>query len=510
MTTLQVAAPALVQKAGRVWLQRTELQPFFPLTTAGLSAANFPEAAQTAIRGQSSNTRTGSDVVDVTDGDTELSTFSIPTRLFEVKNYLLGISKEFVNVQLHTGPTGNPTQYDGTKFGFAWLLAKRGTATADILAILDNAGEGLPVSVEFPFTPTIGPAVIDWTVALSRRTTVEAEEAFGIFTLPENKDGSPSRKVLSGEVGMIVHAAGAAAAANVYFFKDGLKTAPTVTGTDPLGVNIDLKAVTGFGDKLAPRFIIAADTQAGVAAQVVYTEDYGTTWTIVTVNATVADQINAFSILNASRIYGAGGQAASSKVWMSKDGGATWDETDIGLAQPINAISVMPNGIGFAGGPANTIARVNNFETWTAKTGPTDGAGDAILAVAVKKSTGTVFIGNDAGELYASDDDGATWTTQTATIQGVTATSINHIEFDPITGEFGYMEVSTASDRIILRTTDGGASWRRYSLGSGGLSNIAQNSLHVPGPNQVLSCGAVSTTATILQGQTEFDGGFQK
>lgn len=512
MTTLQVAAPSLVQKAGRVWLQRTELEPFFPLSDAGLSGANFPEAAQTAIRGQSTSTRTGSEVVDITDGDTELAAFSIPTRVFEVRNYLVGIAKERVNVQLHTGPTGNPTQYDGAKYGFAWILARRGTGTIDILAILDNAGEGLPVSAEFPFVPTIGPVPIDWTAALSRRTTVEAEAANGIFTVPEAKEDAPSRKALVGEVGMIVHEAGAAAAANVYFFKDGLKTAPTVCPALPFGVNIHLLAVTGFGDKLAPRFIVAADTQAAAFAQIAYTDDYGTSWTSpINVSTTNADQINAFAILNASRIYGAGGRAATSLVHQSSDGGATWDETDVGLAQPINAISIMPNGIGWVGGPANTIARVNNFSTWTVKTGPSGGAGDAILAVAVKKTTGTVFIGNDAGELYSSDDDGASWVTKTTTIQGVTATSINHIQFDPWSGELGYMEVTTAADHVVLRTTDGGASWRRFSLGTGGISNIAQNSLHVSGPNTILTCGAASGgTATILQAQTDFDGGLQK
>ncbi len=512
MSTLQVAALPLQQKQGRVWLQRTELEPFFPLSDAGLSGSNFPEAAQTVIRGQATNTRTGSETIDVTDGDTELSTFTIPTRVLGIRNYLIGIAKEKVNVQLHTGPAGNPTQYDGADTGFAWILSRRGTGTADIMAIADNAGEGLPIGAEFPFTATLGPVVIDWTVALGRKTTVETVAAEGIFTLPEIKTDAPSRKALSGEVGMMVHVADTGVAANVYFFKNGLKTAPTVCPALPFGINIDLKAVVGYGDKLAPRFLVAADTQAALPAQIAYTDDYGTSWTSpISVGAVNADQINQFSLVNPSRIYGAGGQAASSKVWNSADGGATWTEVDLGLAQPINSIVVMPNGKGWVGGDSNVVAQVNNFDNWTTKTGPSDGAGDAILAVAIKKSTGTVFIGNDAGELYSSDDDGTSWVTQTATIQGVVATSINHIEFDPWTGEFGFMEVTIASDRVVLRTTNGGATWLRYSLGTGGLSNIAQNDIHVAGPNHVFTCGAASGgTATILLAQSVFDGGLQK
>ena len=512
MTTLQVAAPALQQKAGRVWLQRTELETYFPLSDAGMSGVNFPEAAQTVIRGQSTSSRTGSEATDVTDGDTDLAAFTIPTRLLEIRNYLLGIAKEKVNVQLLTGPAGNPTQYNGANTGFGWVLARRGPGTIDILAIADNAGEGLPVGAEFPFAAVIGPIPIDWTVALGRKATTEAEAAQAIFTIPVSKAAAPSRKALEGEVGMIVHVAGAAAAANIYFFKDGLATQPTVCPSLPFGIDIDLLDVAGYGDKLAPRFLVAADTQAALPAQIAYTDDYGTSWTApISISGTVADQANRFSIINPSRIYAAGGRSAISLVWTSKDGGATWSEADLGLLQPINDIEVMPNGKGWVGGPSNTVAMVTSFDNWVTKTGPADGSGDAVLAVAIKKSTGTVFIGNDAGELYSSDDDGATWVTRTGTIQGVTPTAINHIKFDRETGEFGFMEVTVSSNRVTLRTTDGGATWQRYTLGAAGLTNIAQTGVHVAGPNHVLTCGAASGgTATVVVGRSDFDGGLQK
>ncbi len=512
MTKLQVAALPLQQKQGRVWIQRTELNAYFPLSDAGMTGVNFPEAAQTVIRGQATTNRTGSNAIDVTDGDTDLAAFTIPTRVLEINNYLLGLAGEKVNVQLHTGQAGDPTQYNGANQGFAWVLARRGTGTVDILAIADNAGEGLPVGAEFPFVAVLGPLVVDWTVALARKTTVEAEAALGIFTLAERKSDDPARKTLVAQTGMIVHAAGAGVAANVYFFTDGMNSAPTVTPAAPIAtIDVNVVSVAGYGDKLVNRFIVGIETQAAVAPQINYTNDLGTTWAgLVNIGAVNADEATVLHVINASRIYAAGGQAASSKLWTSADGAASWTEIDPGLAQPLRAIDVKPNGIGWIAGDSNVIARITNFDSVATITGPSGGAGDAILAVAIKGDTGTVFIGNDAGELYASQDDGQSWLTRTTSIQGFTATSINHISFDD-TGQFGYMEISTASARRILRSTDGGNSWEAFSLGTGTVSNIAVNDMHVAGANAIVSAGAASGgTAVLLQALTNFDGGIQE
>lgn len=507
----QLAPIPLYQKEGRVWMQRTEGNVYFPLSQHGISSIVWPAAAPSAIRAQSNRVRAGNIVIDITLGDTELPTFSIPTRLFQTRNYLVGIaSGEFVNVQVHTGPGGSPTQYSGSKYGIGWVLCMRGTGNSDVGAVQDNAGEGVPVSYETPFTAVIGPIPIDWTMALALKTETSIYAANGIFALPSLPAEEPSRRILEGEVFFYVTDGAVAASGEVYYTKDGRITPMVQTAADPFGVNIHLKSVVAYGDKLSPRVIVAADTQAAAPSQIAYSDDYGATWNIVSMGAVNADQANRLWIVDASNIYGAGGQAASSKIWRSTTGGATWTEIDPALSQPLRDICVMGNGFGIAAGDANVVTVCTDFDDFSTVTGPAAGAGDTNLAVAIKNSTGTIYMGNDAGELYKSDDRGASWTTVTTAIQGFTATAINRIKFDP-SGEFGYMEITTAADRRILRTTDGGTTWTDYSLTMGGLSNIAQNDLHVIGPNHIISCGALNAAVpSLLVGQSNFDGMRQK
>jgi len=505
--TLQTQPIPVYQKSGRVWLQRTEGTPYYLFSNAGMTNITWPAAAPTQIRAQSTSQRQGSDTIDVTLGDKDLASFSIPTRLAATLNHLMALEGEQINVQLLTGPTGDPTTYGATQLGLGWVLAMRGAGTSDGGAIVDNAGEGVPVAFESPFSAVMGPIPIDWGVALSRISTAETEAMQDIFTLPVLKDFAPARKVVRGQVGMIVSdSAVGPATAGIYYFDDGMRASPTAVAGDPFAAGVGCKSVVGYGDKLESRFIVSAETQAGAAPQIAYTDDKGATWTAVNAGAVNADEASKLWLVSASYIVAVGGQAGSSKIWISKNGAASWTEYDPGLSQPLNDVKVMGNGYGMAVGDSNTVAVAENFDNFASVTGPAGGAGDAILAVGIKPSTGTTYIGNDAGELYMTQDHGATWTDVSTSIEGVTATSINHIEFDT-TGEYGFMEVSTAASRVMLRTTDGGNSWKQYQLGNAGMANIAKNGLHVAGPNHVMAVGAASGgTASIVLGETNFDG----
>lgn len=510
--SLQRAVIPLKTKQGRVYAQRRESNPYFPLENHGLTNIVWPAASLTAIRAQSTLQRTGSWMIDLVEGDTEMPTFSLPTYVQEVRNFLMSIAGEKVNIQLITGTSGAPTQYSGD-YGLGWFFARRGAATTAVGAIADNAGEGGPLTFETPFTAIMGPIPIDWTMALALKTSNAAQisAGWGVYCLPPLVDETEAKAVLPGEVGMIVgDSAVGPALAELVYFTDGLVSTPTACAADPFAAGRGARSVVGYGDKLNPRFIVSSETLAGTDPGISYTDDYGATWVAGTVTggATNVDEMTKLWIIHAGRIYACGGQAGSSKVWMSIDGGATWAETDLGLAQPMNDIQVAGNGIGYAVGAANVIARVDDFDSWSTLTGPAAGAGDDLLAVAIKISTGTLFIGNDAGELYVSNDKGVTWTTETSRIQGVTATSINHIEFDPMTGEFGYMEITTATPaRVKLRSTNGGVTWLPYSLGAPAGVNIATNGMHVVGPNHVLYTGAlVAAVASIVLGQSQYDG----
>jgi len=508
---MRLAPPYILVKEGKMWIYggANRIAICLLLDNGNMTNVNWPSAAPTQIRAQSVSSRAGSTIVAVTQGDKDLATFTIPTALRESQNLLNALEDEYVNVQLHTGSAGQPTDYSGANFGLGWVLCLRQPGTTAEVGRADNAGEGIQVPIEFPFAAVLGPIPIDWSARLERNTLItETETMTDVFTLPTLKDQDHGARVLPGQVGMLVaDSAVGPALAGIYYFSDGLRTAPTACAADPFGAGVGCESVVGFGDKRNHRYIVAAELQAGVAPAGSYTDDDGTTWNAFNFGAVVGDTCTRLWIVHAGRIYGCGGQAGSSKLWYSTDQGASWTEVDPGLAQPLNDIQVMVDGIGYAVGDANVICKITNWDQVSTLTGPAGGAGDANLAVAIKVTTGELYVGNDAGELYHSDDEGATWNTVTANIQGITATQVDHIEFD-MTGEYGFMVCTTAADVVTLRTTDRGASWREYDLGDGSsVANIAKHGLHVYGPNDCFVVGAASGgTAVVDEVTTDFDG----
>jgi hypothetical protein len=112
----------------------------------------------------------------------------------------------------------------------------------------------------------------------------------------------------------------------------------------------------------------------------------------------------------------------------------------------------------------------------------TGGAGDDVLSVHMTPD-GTIFIGNDAGELYGSYDLGYSWTA--LGVQGVTPTAIDAIDVwgDSII----WIAVDTAAGGRVLRSMDGGASFRLWSLNIP--TNAGINCLATVDPNVVFAGG---------------------
>jgi hypothetical protein len=121
-------------------------------------------------------------------------------------------------------------------------------------------------------------------------------------------------------------------------------------------------------------------------------------------------------------------------------------------------------------------------ETWDLLTGPTGGAGDEVFSTHMTPD-GTIFIGNNAGELYGSYDQGYSWIS--LGIQGVVPTSIDYI--DGWGDSIIWIAVNTASGGRVLRSVDGGASFRLWSLNIP--TNAGINALATVNPNVVFAGG---------------------
>ena len=141
-------------------------------------------------------------------------------------------------------------------------------------------------------------------------------------------------------------------------------------------------------------------------------------------------------------------------------------ELDAGVAttQNLYAVHALDKLFAVAVGASNAIIYTKSQDAWESITGPTDGAGDTNQAVWVKNKR-EWWIGNDAGEVYYTLDEGDNWTAVTFP---VTFTSIEDIQF--ATESIGYIAgVVAGPAAVVLRTFDGGYSWIAIPEGVGSL-----------------------------------------
>jgi len=151
----------------------------------------------------------------------------------------------------------------------------------------------------------------------------------------------------------------------------------------------------------------------GTTAEYQFTNDGGTTWSLVT----TPDQIiNDVFVLSDTKIWFA---AEGGNIYYSSDKGASIVTQDDGAAtaQGLNSIHFADSEKGYAVGDSNAfVATTNGGTAWAAGTGPI-AAVDLNVVRAVPNSD-IVFVGGTNGILYRSTDKGVTWTTA---LSGVTA-----------------------------------------------------------------------------------------
>ncbi len=142
-------------------------------------------------------------------------------------------------------------------------------------------------------------------------------------------------------------------------------------------------------------------------------------------------------------------------------------------------------------GAANACIHTTDGSTWTAVTGPAVGVN---LNCCWMKSELEWWVGDAAGNLHYTRDAGSTWTTKAFTGSG--AGAIHDIAF--ITKQVGYISHATATPAgRILRTIDGGYSWYVLPEATGSIpANDRINKLAGCGdPNLILGGGLADDAA---------------
>ncbi len=177
-------------------------------------------------------------------------------------------------------------------------------------------------------------------------------------------------------------------------------------------------------------------------------------------------------------------------VFKSVNGGETWSATATGLPnRPINALAVNPAtpatlyaGINLAG----IFKSTNGGGAWSAmNTGLTDPSILSIRALVIDRATPTTLYAGTSNGVFKSTDGAASWT-RFSSVNGLPSSSIRAVAIDPATPQTLYAGTSVSG---IGKSTNGGLSWSAINTG---LSNRSIRALAVdPANPQTLYAGTL-------------------
>lgn len=497
-------------KDGRLWVQFKKFEPYELLLCSGITDVTDPSGALTQAREPSAGTRRASEIVDILRGDPDLPGFSVETRLFNTKNYLLGMRCDLMGAQAHLGRCGRPDRYNASAAAVHWGLVKKGDIAIDRLALIE--GDDAAVGVTAPFSAKNGPTYADFGVYFTGAEEIAETEAvldmafLGIECFEDCQSQEDE-----GENGYAVTEAQAGSPtniANVWATEDTGESWDQ-TSTNPFGAAEDISSVVVMGVKYDHRIIVSRGTaDAGNPAEIAYSEvdtwTAGvpqTTWINVDVGATNGEFINHLLWIDWRNLFACTDQG---NVYKSEDGGASWALVfSEPAAQSQNELTGLGDGTVWVGGNANTFNLSEDYgDTWTEITGLAAWAGFNVVTVHVTHD-GTLFAGNSNGDMIGTYDQGTQWTV--LNLQGVAPINVPRIRGWGNDFLWVIIDVAGPSGRV-LRSTDGGATFELWRLNID-TDNLGLNALAVINPNFVYVGGEpVGGQAFIAKTYTDLIG----
>lgn len=286
-----------------------------------------------------------------------------------------------------------------------------------------------------------------------------------------------------GDKMIVVANSNGVAAANVLYSEDG-GSSWTAAAADPFGVGENIIACQWFmKDNNTERWLVAKEADAGTQGEVAYSDDQGATWTVANVGGAAAGHGATYGgALYVDEIGNVWLASALGYIYKSEDGGESWTAKESGAigVNDYNHIHFFDGDNGVAVGDSDTIAvTIDGGETWYAATG-TGSAGN-LLSCWMSESD-TIWVGDSAGDLYYSHDSGTTWTERTG-LSGAPV-AINDIEFSD--SQIGLLAADNVTPvGAIHQTVLGGYSWRAITTPT----NAGINALFVVNANLAFMVG---------------------
>ena len=240
----------------------------------------------------------------------------------------------------------------------------------------------------------------------------------------------------------------------------------------PFAVAEDIASTVCFMmDDTTERLLVACGTDAAAGLRVAYSDDNGTVWTTVAINAIATESAvggGALFALDYRHIWLCTDLA---NVFFSADGGVTW--TDQAAPAAVGAevlyyIHFIDENFGWAVGgilatSGHFINTTDGGEHWSMATAEPAALCGTCVAV---QDAQNVWIGIDvAGAVYYTQDWGATWAQRTLPSTLATTVGIADLQFvDHYVGALcGWKAGSANGTGVVMRTIDGGYTWEEYN-----------------------------------------------
>lgn len=348
------------------------------------------------------------------------------------------------------------------------------------------------------FDITAEAAFEDGAMTVVRQTITEAQAINNIrFCNTAQPRTSDSVARESCEVGFATTDAASTATANFLKTTDGATW--TAASSDPFAADEHVVGLVCFEtSRDVTRVIVGRGiTDSGEAAEIAYSDNSGTSWTLVDLGGADDDFIstpNALFALDGTNVYAV---TDLGYIFKSTDAGLTWTAQESGVITSgagWRAIHFAERNVGWVGGETNFIARtIDGGATWSAIAGPSAKSAVSINAV-FALDRNRAWLGYNDGTLYYTMNGGATWSQRSFT--GTGSGVVKSIMF--LNELQGYMIHNTSAPLGSLhKTIDGGYTWEKVTTPT----NAGLNSLFICDGFKVYASGEASGgTGVILKG----------
>ena len=319
------------------------------------------------------------------------------------------------------------------------------------------------LSADNPFTEY-------WPLRMSKLTTTEAQDLMDIALYGEDRcTGACGDREETGDEFMATSEA--TALGEVVISVDAGATNTIVAGPAAWLITENISCVTSYSTgRDTSRQIIGNGTSGAGTAEVAYTDNAGTAWTVATVGATANEFLPWNGCLFSFDAYHVWcctdtGAGAAGNIYFSSDGGVTWALQGTGT-DALNCINFADYNTGVCVGDTNEILlTTDGGDSWSTIAGPAAQNAVDCLGVAVIDRYRWLVVYEDA-TLYSTFDGGDNWTLN-AMPTPPTATAVdryNSIHFiDEHNGVIAVkFTVTAALWGAIYRTFNGGYDWEVY------------------------------------------------